>query len=37
MRQHTGRSDWEIPEAAVSSVTILKIQVETATGKSAGI
>jgi len=33
MKQHTGNSDWEIPESAALNVTILKVDIETITGK----
>jgi nitroimidazol reductase NimA-like FMN-containing flavoprotein (pyridoxamine 5'-phosphate oxidase superfamily) len=37
MKQHTGNSEWEIPESSVSNVTILKVDIETITGKISGI
>ena len=37
MRQHTGSSDWHIPESAASNVAVLKIEIEEVTGKKSGI
>ncbi|WP_321991766.1 pyridoxamine 5'-phosphate oxidase family protein [Marispirochaeta aestuarii] len=37
MKQQTGNSEWEIPEAAVSNVVVLKIITESVTGKISGI
>ncbi|MDC7125441.1 MAG: pyridoxamine 5'-phosphate oxidase family protein [Spirochaetales bacterium] len=36
LKQHTGKSDWNIPEAAVKSVVVLKLDIETITGKISG-
>ncbi|MBO5293585.1 MAG: pyridoxamine 5'-phosphate oxidase family protein [Lachnospiraceae bacterium] len=33
MRQATGRADWEFEEKAVAAVTVLRLNVETITGK----
>jgi nitroimidazol reductase NimA-like FMN-containing flavoprotein (pyridoxamine 5'-phosphate oxidase superfamily) len=33
MRRHTGKGEWEIPEKAVSGVTVLKITIEKISGK----
>ena len=37
MRQHTGNPEWDIPESAVSSVVVLKADIEVMTGKISGI
>lgn len=37
MKQHTGNSEWDIPEAAVSSVVLLTIDIKKITGKISGI
>ncbi|MCF7914529.1 MAG: pyridoxamine 5'-phosphate oxidase family protein [Spirochaetaceae bacterium] len=37
MKQHTGTLDWEIPESAVEKVAVLKIEIESMTGKISGI
>lgn len=37
MKQHTGNSEWEIPESAVTNVAILKVDIATITGKISGI
>ncbi len=37
MAQHTGKDDWDIPEKAVSKVTILRIDIKEITGKASGL
>lgn len=36
MKQHTGRKDWDISKAAVEKVLVLKVEIESITGKSSG-
>jgi len=37
MRQHTGRSPWEIPADRLNGVTVLKIDIDSVTGKTSGL
>lgn len=37
MKQHTGSSEWVIPENAAAKVAVLRIDIETITGKISGI
>jgi len=37
MHQHTGKREWEIPASRLQSVTVLKINVDSVTGKKSGL
>lgn len=37
MRQHTADEDWDIPEAAVEKILVLKVEIESMTGKISGL
>jgi nitroimidazol reductase NimA-like FMN-containing flavoprotein (pyridoxamine 5'-phosphate oxidase superfamily) len=36
MNQHTGNSNWDFPEAALSKIIVLKIDIKEMTGKTSG-
>ncbi len=37
MKQHTGNDDWDIPEAVVEKILVLKVEIDSMTGKISGL